>query len=53
DHGGNDGFGIVFHEVLFEDAFAGAGLAGNKAKAALLGVHAQDLKDGATISWRN
>ena len=43
DDGGEPLFGVVVHEVVFEDAFAGAGFADDEAEAALVGVNFEDF----------
>jgi hypothetical protein len=45
DHRGDQAFGVVGEQGLFEDAFAGAGFAQHQAEAALLGMDAQDVED--------
>ena len=45
NHRGNHPLGVVGEERLFEDALAGARLAQDQAKAALLGVNLEDLED--------
>jgi len=45
DDGGHHAFGVMVEESGFEDAFAGTGFADNQAKAALLGMNKQDVKD--------
>jgi hypothetical protein len=45
DDGGDHPFGVVIEQRLFEDAFARARFAQDQAKAALLGVDAEDVED--------
>ena len=44
DDGGDRVLGVVVDDVVFEDGFAGAGLAEDEAEAALLGVDFEDFK---------
>jgi len=45
DDGGDEAFGVVGEEGVFEDAFAGSGFAEEEAEAALLGVDEEDVED--------
>jgi hypothetical protein len=45
DHGCDHAFGIMAKKGLFEDTFAGAGLAEHQAKTTLLGVNQEDVED--------
>lgn len=45
DDGSDDALGVVCEEGMFEDAFAGAGFTQKEAKAALLSVDFEDVKD--------
>jgi hypothetical protein len=45
DHRGNQAFGVMIDQGLFEHRFAGARLAQDQAKAALLGVDFEDVQD--------
>jgi hypothetical protein len=42
---GDDAFGIMLYQGVFDDAFAGSGFAHNDAQAALAGVHEQRVED--------
>lgn len=44
DDGGDPLFGVVMDDGVFEDGFAGAGLAKDDAEAALLGVDFEDVE---------
>ena len=50
DDGRDQAFGIMVQERLLQDAFAGAGFAQHQAKAALLGVDAEDIEDFLLVS---
>jgi len=45
DDRGDQAFGVVVQEGLFEDRLSGAGLAQHQAQAALLGVDPEDVED--------
>jgi hypothetical protein len=45
DDRGDEAFGVVVEERLFEDAFAGARFAEHQTESALLGVDAEDVED--------
>jgi hypothetical protein len=45
DDRGDETFGVVIKQGLFEHGFAGARFAQDQAQAALLGVNAEDVKD--------
>jgi len=50
DDGGDPLFGVVVDDGVFEDGFAGAGLAEDEAEAALLGVDFEDV-EVALLVW--
>ncbi len=49
DDGGDPLFGVVMDDGVFEDGFAGAGLAEDDAEAALLGVDVDDFKEALLV----
>ena len=45
ENGGDDAFGIMIDEGMFEDGFPGAGMSEDETKAALLSMNQEDVED--------